>query len=571
MMEQKTIKILVSLVLGAALLAAAAGSQGIPPAQVIWELKTNDTDIRNAPGNFPGGLSDNELFGQSVVSLGDLDGDGFSDVAVGAPGDAGGGTTRGAVWILFLDINRKVKSWHKISALSGDLPPGSIQNLDEFGSSVTTMGDFDGDGVTDLVVGAPGALQASGAVWLLYLNTNGSVKASKVWSINTPLYLFPGDRFGQSVASLGDLNNDGTPDLAVGLAGRLYGNVWLFFLRPGATNKQIHPIYAWPYMNDPYSLFGTSLAYWKDLHGSNFLAVGAPRWDGTVPGSDRGGVVIYELFVDSTDPNNPVVTETGCLVDDSHHELSGKIDDGVMFGSALAALGNLNKENIDEYMDLAVSAPRDNDGGSGRGSVWILYLDPFEPYYADKISSTSGGFDGPLVDSDFFGIGLATLQSAVPGAEVVDIICGTWSSDGGPSRGATWSLRLFKCSGMARFRNDPGNVNLPNFSTWEYPILAQDWHMQVDNTGTGCDTATVVGFATPLCWFFQPVNGFILVNFADVQVFQFSKTGTGVVTFSEYVPDDPALAGIMFSAQAYGSGPGVIKLYNALDVVVGID
>ncbi len=59
--------------------------------------------VSSAVGGFTGILDDGDLFGNSAVSLGDLDGDGLTDLAVGAPDDDDGGENRGAVWVLFLD------------------------------------------------------------------------------------------------------------------------------------------------------------------------------------------------------------------------------------------------------------------------------------------------------------------------------------------------------------------------------------------------------------------------------------------------------------------------------------
>ncbi len=68
------------------------------PGTVLSHQKISDTE-----GGFTGILDNNDTFGRSVASLGDLDGDGVSDLAVGAFWDDDGGTDRGAVWVLFLD------------------------------------------------------------------------------------------------------------------------------------------------------------------------------------------------------------------------------------------------------------------------------------------------------------------------------------------------------------------------------------------------------------------------------------------------------------------------------------
>ena len=74
-----------------------------------WILLLNRRHGQVAPedqrhqGGFTGTLDDNDYFGSSVASLGDLDGDGLGDLAVGRTVDDDGGSARGAVWVLFLD------------------------------------------------------------------------------------------------------------------------------------------------------------------------------------------------------------------------------------------------------------------------------------------------------------------------------------------------------------------------------------------------------------------------------------------------------------------------------------
>ncbi len=91
----------------------------------------------------------------SGLSIVDLNNDGNTDIVCGAPGDDDQDTNFGAIYQLFRDASGAVTSIQKLSRLEGDF--GGFMNIDdEFGISVRSIGDLDENGTVDLAVGAPG-------------------------------------------------------------------------------------------------------------------------------------------------------------------------------------------------------------------------------------------------------------------------------------------------------------------------------------------------------------------------------------------------------------------------------
>jgi hypothetical protein len=195
-------------------------------------------------GGFGGVLDAGDAFGSGLATVGDLDGDGVVELAVGAEGDDDGGAGAGAVWILFLQSDGSVKAWQKLSATSGGFP-GPLAAGDRLGAGVGAAGDIDGDGVPDLLAGAPVA-GGAGAFWTLLLDAEGTVRSGQMIGAGSgfPLPLVAGDELGASLCSMGDLDGDGVPDLAVGAPGRahpgtqvIHGAVFQVFLSTDGTAR----------------------------------------------------------------------------------------------------------------------------------------------------------------------------------------------------------------------------------------------------------------------------------------------------------------------------------------------
>jgi len=367
------------LAVGAQSVSAAGGNGGAVHILFMNADGTVQSSQKIASGIGGGpSLTLGDYFGRSIAAIGDLDGDGVGDLAVGADRDGTGGALRGAVYVLLMNSNGTVKGFQKIAHNTGGGP--TLANLDRFGGNVTSLGDLDGDGVTDLAVGASGDKTGGtnrGAVYVLFMNSNGTVKSlQKIASgLNGAPALANGDYFGGALAGLGDLDGDGVTDLAAGAwgddtggAGR--GAMYVLFLNSNGSVKNSQKI-AQGVGGGPSSLatndfFGSSLAALGDLDGDGVadLAVGA-RYDDT-GGPDRGAIYVQYMNANGTvKGSQKIASGTGG---------GPTVSDGDVFGRAIGSLGDLDGDGV---TDLAVGAERDDTGGTNRGAVHVLFLKEF--------------------------------------------------------------------------------------------------------------------------------------------------------------------------------------------------
>lgn len=262
------------------------------------------------------GEATNNYFGNSVSGAGDVNGDGYTDVIVGAYGNT---TNTGKAYIFFggATINNVV-----------DVTMSGEATTNFFGASVSDAGDVNNDGYSDVIVGARGFNSLTGRAYIFY----GEINMNNVADVTLTGEL-AGNEFGTSVSSAGDVNRDGFSDVVVGApansssTGRAY-----VFLGGSPMNATADVTMSGEGTGNS---FGATVSFAGDLNADNYsdIIVGATGFE-----TNKGRSYIF--YGGSTMNNVFDVMMTGDF-------------SGVSFGSGISAAGDVN---ADGYSDVIVGA-----------------------------------------------------------------------------------------------------------------------------------------------------------------------------------------------------------------------
>ena len=290
------------------------------------------------------GDSVNAQFGYSVSSAGDVNNDGFSDVIVGAPGSQICAYANGGQAFAFYGS-------------AGGLSPAPDWERREcignfFAQSVAAAGDVNNDGFSDVIVGCPGCM-ASGFFdgdAFVFAGSAGGLSASPFWRYNTADGDASAATFGSSVASAGDVNNDGYSDVLVGAdAWASAGRTFLFY---GGMTMSLTP--DWSDVLPVTSLIRVSSA--GDTNGDGFddVLVGYPSVN--IAG-EHGLVALF--FGSATGPSTT-----------ANWAKTGSDFSTTLLGSAVSSAGDVNNDGFDDIL-VSTTAFEFNGDPTGRAYLFL--------------------------------------------------------------------------------------------------------------------------------------------------------------------------------------------------------
>ena len=374
--------------------------------------------------------SDDSVLGSSVSAAGDINADGIADLIVGARDRDFGSTDNGAAYVIY--GKRGDGTQFGAAEMEGGNPTGRrVIDIDatlgtagaadfaikgntgsaSLGLSVRTDGDFNGDGIDDLIIGARNASDGTnsvGTAHVVYGKSGGHSGTIDTASLGNSGFTIFGeadeDGLGFSVSSAGDFNGDGLDDIIVGArynddGGSDAGEAYVIY---GSSNS------------DPSDITGTALdslgtkgftiqgAAAGDLLGSSVSGGGDVNGDGLddliigATGNQDGGLYAGAAYV----IYGKLGGHSGAIDVASLTPAQGFVIQGDRAGDLLShyvsIAGDIDSDGLD---DLIVGAFTGDDGGSGAGEAYVIYgqagTDGTQFGTAERIDTTDDGNDNP--------------------------------------------------------------------------------------------------------------------------------------------------------------------------------
>ena len=333
------------LLIGAPYSDAALEDAGA--AYLVLGPATGDIDTHDASASLAG-ITRYDWTGWSVAGAGDVNADGFDDLLIGAPYSDKGGSNAGAAFVMLGPVSGDFSLHDATAQLFGEA------DNDSAGVALGSAGDVDGDGLDDLIIGAPRSTIGGDDAGAAYLVLGDSITDLDLGSAAARLVgQAANDGAGAAVAGAGDVDGDGLADLLVGASTNDAGGT-----DAGAAYLLLGTVRGSTLLDEAHARFlgessfdqaGLSVAGAGDTDGDGHadILVGAPNQDAI----DTDAGAAYLML-------GPVEGEW--VLSAADVSFVGEQAMGHT-GSAVSGAGDVNGDGVDE---LLVGAPDTGDAGT---------------------------------------------------------------------------------------------------------------------------------------------------------------------------------------------------------------
>lgn len=455
--------------------------------------------------------------GSSVASAGDVNGDGYSDVIVGAYLYSNGEFQEGAAYV-----------YHGSPSGIGSSPASILEiNIVQalFGYSVACAGDVNGDGYSDVIVGASyysNGESLEGAIFVYNGSATGINTTAAFISESNQAYA----KFGYSVASAGDVNGDGYSDIIAGATEYSNGESYegAAFVFHGSATSISTTFAARVESNQAYSGMGVSVAAAGDVNGDGYsdVIVGAYLYD-----NGENGEGIFYIYHGSA---TGISTTPAASVESNQA--------GAGLGVSVSGAGDVNG---DGYSDVIVAAYTYDHGETDEGAAFVYH------------GSASGINTTPavMVESNQAGANLgSTIANAgdVNGDGFSDVIVGAWFYDHGENNEGAAFIYHGSASGIS--------------TTYAAMVESNQVSAYLGTTVAGAGDVNGDGFSDVIVGAYQYDNG----QTDEGAAFIYHGSATGInTTAATMVESNQANAHFSISI----AGAGDVNGDGYSDVIVG--
>jgi hypothetical protein len=462
---------------------------------------SNVADPLNTPliteGFVINGDGANDQFEYSVSGAGDVNGDGLSDLLIGARGSDRS----------FVVFGKADDSAINITALtaagSGD---GFVLNgvaLSQLGRAVDIAGDVNGDGLDDLIVGAPAASSRAGESFVVFGKTDDTPINMTAVAQNTNdsgfsiLGFANPEEAGRAVSGIGDFDGDGLDDLFVGspFANGYDGAGYIVFGKDDGTQIDLNDLDT-ASSNDGFALFGDAtdqsragldVAGGGDVNGDGFadVIISAPLAD---PGGVTDSGEIYVVFGENraAGPLPGLNLNTLETAGNGDGFVIAGFDTSDIAGFSVDVAGDVNGDGLD---DLIIGAYRADPNGNGdAGKTYVVYgRTDDSPVQASDLALGTGGFVINGVSSmDYAGADVSSAGD-VNGDGFADLLVGAPRDDQngtapGDDTGAAFVIFGGTFNQLATIVGDATNETLTG-GTGDDRIVAGDGDDRIEGNG----------------------------------------------------------------------------------------